>query len=84
MDNRLRRVAHPPRTAEEMAEHLRRLGDLTTAEISGPMAAHLAELEESGRAVTIELPGTAEPLRWISTEELPLYQAAFPGIGASE
>ncbi len=81
VDNRLRRVTHPPRTAEEMAEHLRRLGDLTTAEVSGPMAAQLEELRGSGRAVTIELPGTAEPMRWISTEEIALYDAAFPGIG---
>ncbi len=79
VDNRLRRLGHPPRTAEEMSEHLRRLGDLTTAELSGPMAAFLAELQASGRALTIELTGTSEPLRWILTEDVSLYQEAFPG-----
>ena len=78
VDNRLRGLGHPPRTAEEMAEHLRRLGDLTSAELAGPMAAFLAELQESGRAVTIELTGTTDPLRWILAEDVPLYRAAFP------
>ncbi len=79
VDNRLRRLGRPPRTAEEMAEHLRRLGDLTAAELAGPMAAFLAELQASGRAVTIELPGTIDPLRWILAEDVSLYRAAFPG-----
>jgi ATP-dependent Lhr-like helicase len=79
VDNRLRRLGQPPRTAEEMSEHLRRLGDLTSAELSGPMAAFLAVLRESGRAVVIELSGTAEPTRWILAEALSHYQEAFPG-----
>ena len=36
VENRLRRFGHPPRTADEMAEHLRLLGDLTHSELSGP------------------------------------------------
>ncbi len=68
----------PPRTVEEMAERLRLLGDMTPSEICGPMAAFLAELEEAGRAVRIELPGTHEPQRWILAEEASQYRAAFP------
>jgi ATP-dependent helicase Lhr and Lhr-like helicase len=78
VDNRLRGLGRPPRTAEELAEHLRRLGDLTSAELVGPMAAQLVELQDSGRVVTIELQGTTDPLRWILSEEFPLYRSAFP------
>ena len=78
VENRLRRLGRPPRTADEMAEHLRLLGDLTPSELSGPMEAFLAELAQAGRALLIELPGTTEPARWISAEEQSLYQSAFP------
>ena len=36
VENRLRRLGRPPRTADEMAEHLRLLGDLTHSELAGP------------------------------------------------
>src|SRR5262249_52520127 len=78
VENRLRRLGRPPRTAEEMAEYLRRLGDLAAADLNGPMAPLLAELQSAGRAVTIELPGTASPLRWILAAEVALYRTAFP------
>jgi ATP-dependent Lhr-like helicase len=78
VDTRLRRSSLRPRTAEEMAEHLRRLGDLTEAEVAGPMPSFLAELRETGRALEIKLPGTSDPRRWISAEDEALYQAAFP------
>jgi ATP-dependent Lhr-like helicase len=78
VDDRLRRLGRPPRTTEEMAEHLRGVGDLTPAETSGPMSPLLAALHDSGRALMIQLPGTAEPLRWILAEEETLYLAAFP------
>ncbi len=81
VDTRLRQTSRPPRTAEEMAEHLRRLGDLTDAEIAGPMPSFLAELQQSGRAVAIELPGTSDPRRWISAEDEALYDAAFLSSG---
>ena len=42
------------------------------------MLAFLADLEAQGRAVAIELPGTAEPRRWIGAEDAPLYASAFP------
>ena len=69
--------AMPPRTATEMAEWLRRLGDLTPAELEGPMAAFLEELEADGRARRIELPRCREPLRWVAAEEEALYRQAF-------
>jgi len=80
VDNRLRRLGQPPRTADEMAEHLRRLGDLTATEVSGPMNALLIELREADRVVTIELPGVVEPLRWILAEQIPLYRTAFAAV----
>ena len=79
VDNRLRRLGQPPRTADEMAEHLRLLGDLTVAEVFGPMNALLIELRETDRAITIELPGVSEQLRWVLTEQVPLYHTAFLG-----
>jgi ATP-dependent Lhr-like helicase len=77
VDTRLRRSSQLPRTVEEMAEHLRLLGDLTESELSGPLPAFLDELSRSGRATAIELPGTAEPKRWIAAEDIALYHAAF-------
>jgi ATP-dependent helicase Lhr and Lhr-like helicase len=41
------------------------------------MASFLAELSQAGRALTIELPGTADPRRWIAAEDEALYRAAF-------
>ena len=67
----------PPRTATEMAEWLRRLGDLATSELEGPMAAFLEELEADGRAVRMTLPNVREPVRWVSSDEITGYQLAF-------
>jgi ATP-dependent helicase Lhr and Lhr-like helicase len=78
VENRLRHHGLPPRSVEEMAERLRLLGDLTHSELSGPMPLFLAELEESGRAVRIELAGTREQERWILAEEAGRFSAAFP------
>src|SRR5262249_2744136 len=77
VERRLRGLGQPPRTATEMAEWLRRLGDLTPSELEGPMAAFLAELEADGRAAPLELPRVREPRRWVLTEEAPRYQQAF-------
>ena len=60
-----------------MAETLRQFGDLAPSELFGPMEVFLADLESQGRAKRIRLEGTAEPLRWISTEESDLYETAF-------
>jgi ATP-dependent Lhr-like helicase len=77
VEDRLRGAGRPPRSADEMAETLRRLGDLAPAELSGPMRGFLEDLRAQGRAGTIELAGTSEPLRWIATEEAEMYAAAF-------
>ena len=77
VEGRLRGVGHPPRTADEMAEALRRLGDLGPSDLAGPMLGFLADLETQGRAVAIRLPGTNEPERWIAAEEKSLYESAF-------
>ncbi len=77
VESRLRSVGQPPRTVDEMAETLRRLGDLTTTELVGPMAGFVTILESENRATAIELTGTKPSLRWILSEESDLYQSAF-------
>ena len=77
IEARLRGFGHPPRTLDEMAEALRRLGDLTPAELAGPMAGFLADLESQGRAFRIEVAGTLEPTRFIGDEDRELYAVAF-------
>jgi ATP-dependent Lhr-like helicase len=80
VERRLRGLGQPPRTTSEMAEWLRRLGDLTSAELEGPMAGFLEELHRDGRAMQIQLPAVAQPMRWILSEERDLYARAFgPG-----
>ena len=64
-----------------MAETLRALGDLSTTELFGPVERLLEELREDGRAVRIDLPGTAEPMRWILAEDETRYRRAFPSGG---
>ena len=58
VESRLRRRSLAPRTADEMAELLRELGDLTPSELFGPMEAQLELLERQGRAIPIMLGGT--------------------------
>ena len=84
VENRLRNHGMSPRSVEEMAERLRLLGDMTPSEVGGPMAAFLAELEQTGRAVRIELAGTLEPQRWILAEEVSQYLAAFPNSSSGD
>src|SRR5579875_1749258 len=74
VERRLRGVGQPPRSATEMAEWLRRLGDLTPEELEGPMAAFLEQLQREGRACCLELAGGP---RWVSTEDLEQYRQAF-------
>jgi ATP-dependent Lhr-like helicase len=81
VERRLRGLGRPPRSAAEMAEWLRRLGDLTDADLEGPMADFLAELQADGRARRLELPGAAP--RWVPAEEEGLYREAF-GVSAVE
>jgi ATP-dependent helicase Lhr and Lhr-like helicase len=89
VEGRLRGVGRLPRSATEMAEWLRRLGDLTPEELQGPMAGFVAELEQDGRAVQMELNGVPAPQvgnhdsggtrsrRWILAEEADTYRRAF-------
>ncbi|HYT89170.1 MAG TPA: hypothetical protein VEL76_10715, partial [Gemmataceae bacterium] len=77
VERRLRGLGQPPRTSTEMAEWLRRLGDLAQPDLEGPMAAFLEELEADGRAVRLELPGSRVPQRWVLSEERELYRQAF-------
>jgi ATP-dependent Lhr-like helicase len=77
VERRLRNIGAPPRSVNEAAEWLRRLGDVTAAELEGPTAAFLDALEADGRAVKIELPRVREPARWASAEEAETYRRAF-------
>ena len=77
VERRLRGLGRPPRTVTEMAEWLRRLGDLTPGELEGPMAAFLQELQADGRVRLLKLPAAAEPRRWVLVEEEGLYRQAF-------
>ena len=79
VEARLRSTGHPPRTVDEMAEELRRLGDLAPSDLAGPMAGFLADLEVQGRAIRIEIAGAVEPSRFIGDEEASLYAEAFGG-----
>ncbi len=81
VEGRLRRRGLAPRTIEEMAETLRALGDLTSSELFGSVERMLMELREQGRVVRIDLPGTAEPMRWILAEDESRYRRAFPAEG---
>src|SRR5262249_9223816 len=60
VDRRLRGVGRPPRTAAEMAEWLRRLGDVAPSELEGAMAGLLRELGAEGRVERIVLPAAVE------------------------
>jgi ATP-dependent Lhr-like helicase len=81
VERRLRGLGQPPRSPAEMTEWLRRLGDLTAAELEGPMEVFLRDLQSEGRAALVEIPSsrgsTASPQRWILAEEAGLYRRAF-------
>ena len=72
-DLRIRGLALLPRTKAEMAEVLRRLGDLTGKELAGPMGNFVGEMVESGEAVSFTL---GEPC-WIFAEYIGQYKIAF-------
>ncbi|MCI0462257.1 MAG: DEAD/DEAH box helicase, partial [Gemmataceae bacterium] len=77
VERRLRGLGQPPRTATEMAEWLRRLGDVAPADLTEPMADLMSQLEADGRAKQITLPSCPQPQRWVLTEEEQIYQQAF-------
>ncbi|HEV3121793.1 MAG TPA: hypothetical protein VGY53_07820, partial [Isosphaeraceae bacterium] len=77
VEGRLRGTGQLPRSANEMAEWLRRLGDLAPSELVGPMAEFLAELERQERACLIRVGDTTQSERWIGKEEESLFASAF-------
>jgi ATP-dependent Lhr-like helicase len=83
VERRLRGLGQPPRSAPEMAEWLRRLGDLAPGELEGPMAGFLQELQTEGVALCLELPGGREPRRWVLKEAEDGYRKAF-GLSPAE
>ncbi|MBI1917847.1 MAG: DEAD/DEAH box helicase, partial [Planctomycetes bacterium] len=87
VERRLRGLGQPPRSLAEMAEWLRRLGDLAPSELEGPMAGFLEQLQAEGRATVLELPRCRESQRWVLTEAEALYRCAFglnPASGGRE
>jgi ATP-dependent Lhr-like helicase len=83
VERRLRGLGQPPRTVTEMAEWLRRLGDIAPGDLEGPMASFLEELEADGRAIRLDLPRCREPRRWVLAEEAARYCEAF-GLESAE
>jgi ATP-dependent Lhr-like helicase len=87
VERRLRGVGQAPRSPAEMAEFLRRLGDLTAAELEGPMAVFLEQLESQDTVKRLELPAsrclTVAPERFVLAEEEDLYARAF-GLKTAE
>lgn len=83
VERRLRGLGQPPRSMNEMAEYLRRLGDLIPGELEGPMAGFLQELHAAGRAIFLTLPAGESPGRWVGMEEGDTYRKAFGLIPAS-
>jgi ATP-dependent Lhr-like helicase len=77
VDHRLRGVGQPPRSTTELAEWLRKLGDLSASDLSGNMESMLADLEGQGIVQRLNLPGVPEPLRWVLTEEAAAYERVF-------
>ncbi|HEU5115783.1 MAG TPA: DEAD/DEAH box helicase [Isosphaeraceae bacterium] len=77
VESRLRGLSRPPRSADEMAETLRRFGDLSDDELFGPMPDFLADLAATGRALRITLSGVSYPERWVLKDDLPRYESAF-------
>ena len=79
VERRLRGLGQPPRSATEMAEWLRRLGDLTAGELEGPMAGVPRATASRGRAMrsrTARRAGAACARCW-SPRRKPLYRQAF-------
>jgi ATP-dependent Lhr-like helicase len=83
VNRRLRGVGRPPRTAAELAEWLRRVGDVAPSELEGTMPALLQELQAEGRVEQLTLPAVAEPDRWVLTEEAARYRSVFADAAAS-
>ncbi|MBN2012658.1 DEAD/DEAH box helicase [candidate division KSB1 bacterium] len=83
VESRLQGVndGYQARTPAECVELLRRIGDVTPAELAARIQFDanliLSELSQSYQIVYIHLDGVAEPQRWICTEDFFLYAAAL-------
>lgn len=77
VEYRLRGMGRPPRQKEELADWLRRLGDLRDSEIQAAWRPMLEQLQSEGRVIPIQLPGAREPNGWILKEEESTYLSAF-------
>ncbi|MSQ95641.1 MAG: DEAD/DEAH box helicase [Gemmataceae bacterium] len=77
VDRRLRGVGMPPRSKAETAEWLRRLGDVTGAELEGPVREYLRDLEQENTVTRITLSNCVDPERWVLTEDAELFRSAF-------
>ena len=56
VNDHLRYAGKPPRSAQEMFERLRLLGDLEESELAGPMLGFLDELVRTGQVVQFAVP----------------------------
>ncbi|GIW88891.1 MAG: DEAD/DEAH box helicase [Isosphaeraceae bacterium] len=75
--NRRLRGQRLPRSLVELAEWLRQLGDLAPSELPPSLATWLDSLIAEGRITRFSISGASEPELWISSEDAPLYAAAF-------
>jgi ATP-dependent Lhr-like helicase len=78
VEKRLQGVGLAPRTAEELAEWIRRLGDVREEEIPAMAQPFVADLVHQGRLARWTVPERSEE-RWILQEEAPSYQRAWAG-----
>ncbi len=86
LERRIRGLGLAPRSDAEMAETLRRAGDLAQEEVDSSMLVFLQSLVQQGEAVRIEWGAASEramPGLWISAERKPEYEAAFFGDAKS-
>ena len=80
VERRLRGTGKPPRSKEEMAEWLRRLGDVRPSDLEPSWLPYLNELKSEGRVCQVRLPEVAEPEAYILTEEKANYEASFRAV----
>jgi len=78
VDKRLQGVGLAPRSAEELAEWVRRLGDVREEEIPAPALEFVPELVQQGRLAKWVVPGRKEP-RWILQEDADIYHRSATG-----
>lgn len=82
VDRRLQNTGLLPRTAEELSEWIRRLGDVREDELPPSVTGMAIELEAAGRLTRWQVPDTTET-RWILTEHQPNYTALAQLISGS-